>query len=253
MSRAPQEVTGYVLHRRPYQEHALLLEVFTLEQGRLGLVARGAARPNARLRPLLEPFRSLTLRCVGRSELRTLTGAEPHAAPLALGGEALLAGFYLNELLLRTLPREDPHEAAFASYAAALDGLAEATGEPGAMARPLRRFEHHLLRELGLAPSFDVDAVSGARLTADAWYRLDLQSGPVAVQGAPDPVHDVPGEFLLALARDDYRRPQVRSFARRLFRRALADHLGGPPLRTPAMLAAWRARRELIDAPQDPT
>lgn len=253
MSRTPQEISGYVLHRRPYQEHALLLEVFTLEQGRLGLVARGAARPNARLRPLLEPFRALTLRCAGRGELRTLAGAEPCAAPVVLGGEALLAGFYLNELLLRTLPREDPHGAVFAGYAAALASLAVAAGEPGAVAGPLRRFEHHLLRELGLAPSFEVDAVTGAPLTADAWYRLDLQSGPVAVQGAPDPVRDVPGAFLLALAQDDYRRPQVRRFARRLFRRALTDHLGGLPLRTPAMLAAWRARRELIDSPQDPT
>ena len=170
--------------------------------------------------------------------------------PIALGGEALLAGFYLNELLLRTLPREDPHEVAFVGYTAALDSLA---APAGGVAGPLRRFEHQLLRELGLAPSFEVDAVSGAPLTADAWYRLDLQSGPIAVQGAPDPVRDVQGALLLALAQDDYRHPRVRRFARRLFRRALTEHLGSPPLRTPAMLAAWRARRQLVDAPQDQT
>ena len=41
---------GYVLHTYPYRETSVIVEAFTAEHGRVGLVARGAKRPRSELR-----------------------------------------------------------------------------------------------------------------------------------------------------------------------------------------------------------
>jgi DNA repair protein RecO (recombination protein O) len=118
-SRQVQE-PGYVLHSYPFRETSLVIEVFTRHRGRLGLVARGARRPRSALRGTLLAFQPLTLVWGGKSELRTLHSAEWQGGVPQLQGLGLMCGFYLNELLLRLLPREDPHEALFDAYAQSL-------------------------------------------------------------------------------------------------------------------------------------
>src|SRR5690349_19378015 len=141
---------GYVLHAYPYRETSIIVEAFTAEHGRVGLVARGARRPRSELRGLLQAFQPLTLAWAGAGELKTLVRAEWRGGMPLPGGAALLCGFYLNELLLKLLPREDAHPALFAQYEDALRSLA---GQAGAaeQAVVLRRFELRLLSELGYA------------------------------------------------------------------------------------------------------
>ncbi len=138
---------AFVLHTYAYRETSLIVEAFTSEYGRVAMVARGAKRPRSELRGLLQGFQPLLLSWAGQQELKTLVKAEWRGGLPLVGGAALLCGFYLNELLLKLLPREDPHPRLFASYESALGDLAA-----GAEQAPvLRRFELTLLTELGYA------------------------------------------------------------------------------------------------------
>jgi DNA repair protein RecO (recombination protein O) len=136
---------AFVLHTYPYRETSLIVETFTRTAGRVSLLARGARRPRSPMRGVLLAFQPLQLSWFGKGELRTMARAEWVGGQPLLQGEALLCGFYLNELLLRLLPREDPHEALFVQYQRALQRLAAAT-ETGPV---LRAFGKWLLKELG--------------------------------------------------------------------------------------------------------
>ncbi|MFM1827542.1 MAG: repair protein [Pseudomonadota bacterium] len=159
---------AFVLHSLAWRETSLVVEVFTRAEGRLGLVARGARRPRSAMRGLLQPFQPILVRYGAKGELRTLMSAEWSGGLGALAGEALLAGFYLNELVLKLLAREDPHPALFDAYRQAIHFLAAgasstaaprsmrgARGRAASLIEPvLRQFECRLLREIGVAPDF---------------------------------------------------------------------------------------------------
>ena len=176
--RRPREnQEAYVLHAYPYRETSLLLEVYTRVAGRVTLVARGARRPRSAMRGVLLSFQPVQLGWYGKGEVRTLTRAEWIGGQPLLQGEALLCGFYLNELLLRLLPREDPHEVLFERYGEALRGLAS-----GAATGPiLRAFEKALLREIGYALVLERDGASGLGIDAAKTYTYDPERGPIEV------------------------------------------------------------------------
>ncbi|MDA8107265.1 MAG: DNA repair protein RecO [Betaproteobacteria bacterium] len=223
---------GFVLHSYPYKETSLIVEAFTLRVGRVGLLARGARRPRSALRGVLLSFHPLRLSWSASVELGTLLAAEWSGGRGALGGFALMCGFYLNELLLRLLPREDPHEALFDAYAASLERLASGEDE----AAVLRAFERRLLAELGYAPLLERDAASGAPVDPGRRYAYELDRGPVPVAAAAGGELVVSGQTLLDVARDDYARPQTRDEARALMRTLIAQRLGGQPLHTRSVL-----------------
>src|SRR5512138_3815820 len=134
---------GYVLHTYPYKETSLIVEAFTRRFGRVALLARGARRPRSAMRGVLLSFHPLRLSWSGSADLANLMGAEWAGGTPLLGGRGLMCGFYVNELLLRLLPRDDPHEALFDIYADALGGLASRD-----VSGVLRAFEKRLLGEL---------------------------------------------------------------------------------------------------------
>jgi DNA repair protein RecO (recombination protein O) len=217
---------AFVLHRRPYRDTSLLLEGFGQDHGRLGLVARGAAGPRSRLKGLLQPFAPLLLSWTGAGELVTLTAAEEAGRPFPLPPQRVLAGLYVNELLLRLLPRLDPHPGLFAAYRQLLAELATASGEEP----PLRRFEKRLLEELGYGLTLDREAASGAPIVAEQQYCYVLDRGPLAGQvGAGVPIS---GRGLLALRDGVLGDPAVLKEVKRLTRAALAEQLRGRALKT---------------------
>jgi DNA repair protein RecO (recombination protein O) len=213
---------AFVLHAYPYSETSLLVEAFTRARGRLPLVAKGARRQGSALRGALLAFQPLTLAWSGRGEVRTLVRCEWHGGHPLPRGESLLCGFYVNELVLRLLPREDPHELLFDHYAQAVAELAA-----GAASAPvLRAFERRLLQELGYALALERDAATGAAIEPDRTYRYEPDRGPVPV-GAERAAGDDPlvlrGRVLRALAQDDYTDGATAVAARELMR-ALIDH-----------------------------
>jgi len=171
---------AFVLHRYDWSESSLILEVFTRNHGRIALVAKGAKRPSSNFRPVLLPLQPLQLNFGGDAEIRTLKAAEWMGGHVMPTGEALLSGYYLNELLMRLLARDDPHAALFEAYAGAVEVLA---GEQGGahsattQSAALRAFELILLREIGLLPSLDVQTLTLAPLAPQAAYALVSEAG----------------------------------------------------------------------------
>lgn len=116
----------------------------------MALVAKGAKRPHSILRPVLSAFQPLSVSWSGAGEVKTLTRADCIGV-LPLQGRAFMSGWYMNELLLRLLPREDPHPVLFDAYQTALEHLAGIADAPERLTTPgvLRRFEWILLQETG--------------------------------------------------------------------------------------------------------
>jgi len=227
-----EQEPAFVLHAYPYKETSLVIEVFSRRFGRAGLLARGARRPRSALRGLLLAFQPLRMTWSASAEMGTLVSAEWGGGQPALAGLGLMCGFYLNELLLRLLPREDPHEALFDAYGAALGRLA--SGEP--QAAVLRGFERRMLAELGYAPLLDRDAANGAGIEPAKHYAYEAERGPVETSRANgDSV--ISGRTLLDMAADNYESSRTREEARRLMRVLIAERLGGQTLHTRAVLS----------------
>ena len=169
-----------VLHRYDWSESSLILEVFTRQHGRVALVAKGAKKPSSNFRPVLLPLQPLSLTwtqstAAGTSDIHALKGAEWVGGHIMPTGDALLAGIYLNELLLRLLAREDPHPALFDTYRGVVRVLASAHGE--ALEPVLRAFELLLLQSLGLLPTLHAQTLTFQPLQAHARYALTADAG----------------------------------------------------------------------------
>ncbi|MEW5838001.1 MAG: DNA repair protein RecO [Pseudomonadota bacterium] len=219
---------GFILHARPWRDTSLLLEVLLKEGGRCGVVARGA-RSNAKQRGRLQLFRPLWLELGGRGELAQLRTAEEMRILPPLQGRALACAYYLNELLLRLLPREDAHPALFDAYAAALTSLAQGEAE----APLLRGFEKDLLEQLGWAPEWTT-TLHGETVLAEGFYRVSPGEGIVAC--LPQDAHAVPGLSLLHLAELRMNDAQSARQIRQILHGLLAPHLGSKPLQSRELL-----------------
>lgn len=232
MKRRAEHEPGYVLHAYPYKETSLIVEAFTRRFGRVGLLARGARRPRSTMRGVLLAFHPLQLTWSSSAELGTLMSAEWGGGQASLSGIGLMCGFYVNELLLRLLPRDDPHEALFDAYGAALARLAAGEAQAGV----LRGFERRMLAELGYAPVLDRDAVNGARIEAAKHYAYEAERGPVETRRS-DGEAVISGRTLLDMAADNYDSSRTREEARDLMRALIAERLGGQVLHTRAVLS----------------
>jgi len=223
-----QNEPAFVLHSYPYRETSLILDVFSRQYGRLAIVARGARRPKSSLRGLVMSFQPLFLSWFGKGELRTLHSAEWQGGQPYLQGTALMCGFYLNELLLNLLVREDPHEGLFDIYSDTLQLLARQSEQ----AANLRRFEKRMLQELGYALVLDEEAGSGRKVRAEGCYRYVIEHGVLPdVQHAPAST-TIFGKTLLDMAQDDFGDPITALQSKQLMRILLNHQLGGKTLHT---------------------
>lgn len=223
-----EDQPAFVLHSYPFRETSLLLEVFSRQHGRVALVARGARRPRSVLRGLLLNFQPLSLSWFGKSELRTLHSAEWQGGQPQLQGTALLCGFYLNELLLNLMARDDPHEQLFDYYQRTLQRLAS---EPD-HAATLRCFEKHMLQELGYALLLEHEADSGSPVNPGLQYRYVIERGAIADTGDTTEGLAVLGKTLLDMAADDYHDAVSAQQSKQLMRMLLNHYLAGKPLHT---------------------
>lgn len=222
---------AFVLHSYPYKETSLILELFSRDYGRVPLVAKGAKRPTSALRAVLQTFQPLNASWTGKMELRTLTGAEWVGGMLPLEGSALLCGFYLNELLMKLLARDDPHPALFDRYLATLNELAR--GEPATFA--LRKFELALLRETGVGHDLSRCAATASPVIPDLVYVIDPTRGAVPAQDG-DIWPRARGKTLQDMAAGDYSDPVTQNESKLLMRALLAYHLNDTPLQTRQIL-----------------
>jgi len=174
---------AFVLHRYDWSETSLILDVFTRHHGRLALAAKGVKRPSSNFRPVLLMLQPLQLSFSGDAEVRTLKSAEWAGGHVMPTGEALLSGYYLNELLMHLLAREDPFPGLFDIYASVVGVLAGA--QPQVQQAALRTFEIFLLREVGLLPQLDAQTLNLEPLSEQTNYCL-VPEGGLRESATPD-------------------------------------------------------------------
>lgn len=216
---------AFILARRPYSNTSLLLELFTERQGRLAVIAKGARVAAGKGGGYLQPFVPLEVAWKGRGEVRTLTKSESTGPGLLTQGKPLYCGFYLNELVNRLTPRDDPHPRLFQHYSATLRALAVDTAfEP-----LLRRFEVGLLEDIGYGMQL-CHCPSGEPVSGELRYHYPSEEGPVR---ADDPESGgLRGDTLLALAGERPFTDEAVREARALMRRVLSRYLGESPLKS---------------------
>jgi DNA repair protein RecO (recombination protein O) len=224
---------AFVLHSYPFKETSLVVELLTRDFGRVAVVAKGARRPRSVLRGVLLAFQPLLVSWSGKGELHTLIRAEWHGGYHPLKGLSLICGFYLNELMLKLLARQDSHERLFDRYAGTLLELAAG----GDHARILRAFEQSLLSELGYAVTLDRDVETGQPIAAEERYTYLLERGPVLAGPAPARNGvELLGQTLLDMQSNDYRSATTLQQSKALMRLLINHHLGDQELHTRQLL-----------------
>lgn len=222
---------GFVLHSYPYKETSLIVDVLTRDYGRVPLMAKGAKRPHSTLRGVLQTFQPLSVSWSGKSEVRVLTAAEWVGGLLPLEKSALLCGFYLNELLVKLLARDDPHPALFDHYVSTLNQLAHGESAPIV----LRQFERALLKETGVAGDWTTCTLLKKTVDPTATYVVDPEHGVRPARTA-DVWPKVIGKTLLDMEHEDYSDPVTQSQSKFLMRFLILHHLGGGQLHTRQIL-----------------
>ena len=263
---------AYLLHYRQYQESSFIVDFFTLNHGRITVMAKSARNSRPAVRALYQPFRPLLLSWVGASDLRTLTGIEESGPGTTLSDVRLACGYYLNELLLRLAAKDQSQDALFGYYSLALAELAQPSLDYEIV---LRSFELQLLDVLGVVPDFqhctpdgiEIDAgqlysfhpanavavplqtYTGSSLMKEkhrtnvgdtaAGYRTGVANPSIHADGiTPDEGVQVHGRTLIAMQQLDFSDPQVLSECRTLMRHILRVQLGDRPLKSRELFAA---------------
>lgn len=225
MSLKQELHTAYVLHSRAFRETSLLLDMLSAEHGRVAVVARGAKRGQAKNSSILQPFVPLQIGWFGNGDLVTLTTVETTYPGPSLHGRSAICGLYLNELLIRLLPKWDNCALLFSAYEAAVQQLAAAEVAAQIV---LRKFEMQLLKSLGYGLQLHKEVVTGAEILSDSYYLFDPVLGPRLI--ASSSAAAFKGASLLALANEAWHEPGVLLDIKRLMRFVLRHHLGAKQL-----------------------
>lgn len=225
----------FILHSRSYLESSLILDIFSREYGRLHLIAKGAKREKSPFSGLLQPYQRLLMAWRGKSELMTLTDVEADIEAYELSDARTIAGFYVNELLVRLLHQHEPHPELFDFYNGAIFALS--------VAKPvdaiLRIFEKGLLESLGYGPVLDHDVDDGLAIETGKKYYYLIDSGPVKQTPLTGTYIEITGDSLLALAKGSLQSKTELEESKRLMRFILKTHLGSKPLASRALYKAY--------------
>lgn len=216
----------YILHTRNYSESSLILEVFSREHGRVNLLAKGAKRNKKRQGVSFNLYQQYQMAWIAKSELGTLTDIELTSLPVSLKPEIMMAGFYMNEIMLRLLHKHESHPELFDSYEETINKLQNDTPENIV----LRYYEKTLLQSLGYGLVFDCDINTGAPLDKNNNYYYKFDSGPTIEASKVEPGINVSGKTLLELESETLCDIQNINEAKRLLKTILGQYLGEKPL-----------------------
>jgi len=222
VTKVKQELhLAFVLHTRDYRETSLLVEVLSQQHGRVTVVARGAKRGKAKASSILRPFAPVQISWLGDGDLVTMLEVEELPQDSNLQAKRAICGLYLNELLIRLLPKWDACLELFNEYQTTLQALADLELNEQIT---LRKFEKRLLKALGYGLQLSCEVESGAPIEAHNYYVFDPILGPkLALNSATQAIK---GSSLLMLANEDFNAATDLAEIRRLMRSVLAYHLG---------------------------
>ncbi len=221
--------SAFILHGRNFRDTSRLLDVFTLDYGRVTLVAKGARSSRSKLHGILEPFMPLIVSWSGKGDVQTLTGAESVKNEIALSGKQVMCAYYVNELLQRLMTEHDPHPELFTIYQATLESFKYENEQT-----VLRRFEKHLLTEIGYGLNLDIEAESGVNIETSENYYYDIEKGPIRIEqnNTSNDEFIISGQTLYDMSVDTYSSSQSKKEAKQLMRIILNHYLGDKPLKT---------------------
>ena len=223
---------AFILHGRDFQNTSRLLDVFSLEYGRVTLVAKGVRSSRSKLHGLLEPFTPLIVSWSGKGDVQTLTGAESVKNEIKLSGKQIMCAYYINELLQRLMTEHDPHPELFNIYQATLERFKYDDEEV-----VLRRFEKNLLSEIGYGLNLDIESESGNSIVTNENYYYDIEKGPVSIK-QDNMSHETNAELIISgktlydMSVDTFSSSQSKKEAKQLMRIILNHYLGDKPLKT---------------------
>ncbi len=227
-NRRVMDDAAFVLQTWDWKETSLLVEFFTLTHGKVVAVARGAKRPSSHFRGILTPFSPLKISYSGQNDVKNLSKAQWMGGFFPIEGEALFSGFYINELLVRLLVREDPLDGLFGSYVEVLKNLAQSDQSHEVA---LRTFELDLMTALGY----------GLPESEEPWFWDGEELKPIAQRRFDSNLHLVIStEMIDRLRRRDFSDPETLSFAKKLLRPMITHYVGDKPLNTRRILQEYK-------------
>lgn len=218
---------AFILHRRPYRETSLLLDVFTRDYGRLGLIAKGIRKKGSLKAEILQPYQRLQIAWSGKNELMTLTDAEPDKNNYSLKQNRLLTGFYLNELVTRLLHQHEAHPELFDIYDQTLDLLSRDKNDEQII---VRIFEKRLLDAVGYGLVLDHDIDTGLKINPETLYYYQADCGPGSTIPKTADYIKITGRTLLELDSETLHPGEIMHEAKALMRHVLQKHIGTKPL-----------------------
>lgn len=220
---------AFVLHAKPFRDTSLLVDFFTREYGKITAVARGARTQRSKFRGVLQAFIPLSISWSGKSELVTLTSAEPNGAPCDFNGKALISALYVNELMQRLLMKHDAHSELYSWYQNMLHALQQTSNDISCV---LREFEKQLLVELGYGFDWTHAADLNTAIEPEQWYLFIPDEGFVSSTNKRSQFLAFQGAHILAIANNDWRDKVVMRTAKQILRAAIQPHLQGRPIKS---------------------
>ena len=227
MSKTLSLTPAFILHRKPFSDNSLIIDFFTLHHGRMTCIAKGVKQGKSRKTAILQPFIPLMINFSGRGEVKTLRECESVENPLNLRDVSLYSAYYINELLLRFLQKNEPHETVFASYAQLLKQLFERVDSTELL---LRQFEISLLAELGYGLQLSCTADHAAPLEPDKSYIYEPERGAIEISSNAAQVNGKPvisGKTLLAMRQSELTEQNHITECKKLMRYLIQHLLGG--------------------------
>jgi len=222
---------AFILHRRPFKESSLMLDLFTRTEGRVSVIAKGAKRSKTRAgqQGLLQPFTPISISWQGKGELKTMVGIEPNGHPMHLSSLALVSGLYLNEILVKTLIIHDSYPKLFESYRKTVYDLSLSESGSFGIQAALRVFECDLLQSIGYAINFDEEAKTGENIDENLYYYYHPELG-FYVEPMPETEIKIKGDAIVALRQRAFGNMAQVKQAKQVMRIALHKVLGDKPL-----------------------
>jgi DNA repair protein RecO (recombination protein O) len=222
-----QNQSAWILHHRPFSNSSMILEIMTSEYGRISLIAKGSRSAKSKFRGVLRPFMPLSISWFSRTNLGTLTEAEIQGAPISLAGDALISGYYINELLLKLLYKDDSHAEVFSLYSETIKKLSLTNR----IAPLLRQFEIKLLELVGYALNLREVVDSQIPVDSLSYYEYKPEMGLVLVHNNEGAMTFL-GSQIRSIQQQNFECEDTLRCANRLLKKIISYQLGGKKLMT---------------------
>lgn len=223
---------AFVLHTRPFRDTSLLVDLFTKNHGRISVLARGVRKARSETAGLLMPFLPLLVMLSGKGELLNLKKVEANGLAYDLSGKTLLSGFYLNELLIKLLPKNDEYLSLYLSYQETLFSLQNSAKNIFLQQKNLRIFERKLLEGIGYGLTLHKD-INDDDILPDVLYNFSFGKGFFRTLRSPLLNKQAfSGASILAFYNNDFKNTQELTEIKLLMRQIFDYLLSGKEIKT---------------------